>query len=481
MCVRDKEHDGTGGEILKKIILPLLLLCGLAHADISNPSSIYSTIDVNGGTIDGATIGGTTPGAGTFTEVNVSSSAGVKITGDGDGAITFLGMGNGSDEDLTLNLDDTSNVGTFTSSTSLATLNFSSIALQETGVGVLNNDEIDASSELLAIMDDETGTGALAFATSPTFTTSILLPSASMTVGGANQPGWMNNCALKRASVTNGWDSVSLTSAGGTALSATNVCSIGMPSTTAGQTTVFFVTADVTLTPTGVTWTLNPGDTTGTLIRWVSVNDNGTLRHCLAFIGGRGSVLTTDTTTTAANVDTAEEMFCNAAVGSATNTAMELGFARADFDTTGGAAENLFQIQSGANDLVTGKSPDCMWQPFTTTATGFSSGPSVAISKFMQCGRTITYLYENTTGTSNATTFTLLLPAKAYLSSTSLLGQARDSGAEQADPARIDLAAGSTTATLYKTLAGGAWTNTGTKGARFQIDYEVGPSTSFID
>lgn len=57
-------------------------------------------------------------------------AAGVKLTGDGDGAITFLGLGDGSDEDLTINLDDTSNVGTITSSTSLSKLDFSSIDLQ---------------------------------------------------------------------------------------------------------------------------------------------------------------------------------------------------------------------------------------------------------------------------------------------------------------------------------------------------------------
>ncbi len=114
---------------------------------------------------------------------NISvGSAGVDISTDGDGAITFLGLGDGSDEDLTLNLDDTSNVGTFTSSTALATLNFSSIALQESGIAVLNNDEIDGSSELLAIMDDETGTGVLTFATAPTFTTSIAIGSAGVLI-----------------------------------------------------------------------------------------------------------------------------------------------------------------------------------------------------------------------------------------------------------------------------------------------------------
>ena len=46
---------------------------------------------------------------------------------------------------------------------------------------LLHNDMIDASSELLNIMDDETGTGALVFGTSPTFTTSILTPKITNT------------------------------------------------------------------------------------------------------------------------------------------------------------------------------------------------------------------------------------------------------------------------------------------------------------
>lgn len=84
-------------------------------------------------------------------------SAGVRLSHDGDGAITFLGLGNGSDEDLTLNLDDTSNTGVFTSSTSLATLNFSGISLQSSGVAIptisstdtLTNKTIAAASNVL--------------------------------------------------------------------------------------------------------------------------------------------------------------------------------------------------------------------------------------------------------------------------------------------------------------------------------------------
>lgn len=42
------------------------------------------------------------------------------------------------------------------------------------GVNILLETEIDASSELAALMDDETGTGALVFGTSPRLTTSVL-------------------------------------------------------------------------------------------------------------------------------------------------------------------------------------------------------------------------------------------------------------------------------------------------------------------
>jgi len=45
----------------------------------------------------------------------------------------------------------------------------------ETTVNILLETEIDASAELAAIMDDETGSGSLVFATSPTFNTSALL------------------------------------------------------------------------------------------------------------------------------------------------------------------------------------------------------------------------------------------------------------------------------------------------------------------
>jgi len=46
--------------------------------------------------------------------------------------------------------------------------------ITEGTIAVHNNDEMDASSELAAIIDDETGTGSIVFATSPTLVTPVL-------------------------------------------------------------------------------------------------------------------------------------------------------------------------------------------------------------------------------------------------------------------------------------------------------------------
>lgn len=79
----------------------------------------------------------TTPdGAGTAVErltidnaglIHIGAGTGVTLVDDGDGAITFKGESLGADEDLTLNLDDTSDVGTYSSSTGLTNLTYTSI------------------------------------------------------------------------------------------------------------------------------------------------------------------------------------------------------------------------------------------------------------------------------------------------------------------------------------------------------------------
>ena len=66
----------------------------------------------------------------TVTGSNVTvGAAGVKLTGDGDGALTLLGLGDGADEDLTINLDDSANTASFSSSTALDTIEFNAMAV----------------------------------------------------------------------------------------------------------------------------------------------------------------------------------------------------------------------------------------------------------------------------------------------------------------------------------------------------------------
>ena len=81
------------------------------------------------------------------TDFNIDRSlslgtAGVRLSGDGDGAITFLGLGDGFDEDLTLNLDDTSNTGVFTSSTSLNRITWTSMDMTVGGDLTISGDDL---------------------------------------------------------------------------------------------------------------------------------------------------------------------------------------------------------------------------------------------------------------------------------------------------------------------------------------------------
>lgn len=61
--------------------------------------------------------------------VYIGDGDGVRIVDDSDGAITFLGQGNGSDEDLTINLDDTADVVSISSSTSVGRIDFGTIVI----------------------------------------------------------------------------------------------------------------------------------------------------------------------------------------------------------------------------------------------------------------------------------------------------------------------------------------------------------------
>jgi len=217
------------------------------------------------------------------------------------------------------------------------------------------------------------------------------------------------------------------------------------------------------------------GDITGGLLRAILVNDNGTLRYCAGYLGGRETVVTTDTTATATSATTPESLFCNTVVGSATNMAVEIGYVRADFDDTGGAAEDLWTIQTGVDDVVNGKTADGLWQPWQPAESGFSVAPSGGATRWTQWGLTVEVTYNRTTaGTSNATTYTFSMPVKANSAWVQVGGWVTDNGTEATTSLRFDASADSRTLTLYDDPSGSAWTGSGNKNARMHFFYEAG-------
>lgn len=112
-------------------------LLSLKYVDTSDVDAVFmKAIDTSAGTprtvFQLGADGTITTGASGTGSVDIGS-AGVRLSDDGDGALTLLGLGNGSDESLTINLDDTSNEATVTSSTGVTLLNLSSIAVSPTG------------------------------------------------------------------------------------------------------------------------------------------------------------------------------------------------------------------------------------------------------------------------------------------------------------------------------------------------------------
>jgi hypothetical protein len=101
------------------------------------------------------------------------------------------------------------------------------------------------------------------------------------------------------------------------------------------------------------------------------------------------------------------------------------------------------------------------WVP---TITGYSSAPTVTVANYTRVGN-VCFIHVAFSGTSNATTVTMTLPFTARNSAIQALhGIATDSGTAQTASGVLKTAVNSNVANLYKTLANGAWTNSGTKG-----------------
>jgi hypothetical protein len=353
----------------------------------------------------------------------------------------------------------------------------------------LNNLQTNYTNGDNAILDGDNFTGDMkwyggvdaCFYSDSGTTKKACIDGATGEIIGAPVKAATYNIDLARATTSVAGDSIKI-QCGGAACSATNPGFVVMNGTTAGALTQFTITSDVTINLTGAHWGAGTtGDLTGRILRVLAVNDNSTLRWCVALLGGRDTLLTTDTSATATDINLPEEVLCSAAVSSSTNTVLEVGYFRSDFDDTGGSSEDLNSIQSGVNDVVTGKNADGLWQPWNPAYTGFSAAPSGATARWVQSGRMVTIRYYASNGTSNATSFALTGPAKANtgINSTSLAEYVDNAILGTKGTGIVETTTGSQTLTL--SIGSGSWNNSGSKYARFTFQYEVGPAASFIE
>jgi hypothetical protein len=129
------------------------------YVDGTNVVQMFDFVDINGGAIDGTTVGAAAASTGAFT--NLSASGTLGVTG-----VATLGVG------AVLN---TPASVTLTNATGLPI----STGVSGLGTGVATFLGTPSSANLAAAVTDETGTGALVFANSPTLVTPALGTPAS--------------------------------------------------------------------------------------------------------------------------------------------------------------------------------------------------------------------------------------------------------------------------------------------------------------
>jgi hypothetical protein len=154
---------------------------------ISTASGTVTSVDVSGGTTGLTTSGGPVTGSGTITIAGTLAVAngGTGITSFGTGVGTALGVNTGSAGAFVVNGGalGTPSSGTLTNATGLPI----GTGVSGLGTNVATFLGTPSSSNLAAAVTDETGSGSLVFATSPTFVTPVL---------GTPTSGTLSNCTV---------------------------------------------------------------------------------------------------------------------------------------------------------------------------------------------------------------------------------------------------------------------------------------------
>ena len=244
-----------------------------------------------------------------------------------------------------------------------------------------------------------------------------LLEAGVIKRAGANTPGWTSNLGLAAATTTNANDSIKITGADGTALSVQNPGHITLPSTTAGQLSTFTITADVTIDLTGAHWGLGTlGDFTDIELRIYPINDTESLKWGISNKGGLISISDSNSSATATDVTSQEKMLVNSSLNSGTWPCSEVGWFNANFDDTGGASEDLWEVQTGVGDINVGIPVDDDTDYTSFSPTGSWSTNTTYTGYRRRVGDTLELLVDVAlAGAPDATAFTLNLPSGLLL------------------------------------------------------------------
>lgn len=163
------------------------------------------------------------------------------------------------------------------------------------------------------------------------------------------------NLSIKPATTTNSNDSIKITSSNGSALSSSNPGIAVLPSNTQGELEVFTITSEVTILLTGAHWGLGTkGDLTDQILHFYLLNDSGSVKYGVSYKANRRFFEASDDDSTPTNITFFNKILVNSAL-SGDCTALQLGYFKANFDDTGGAAEDLWSVQTGADDIMLGE------------------------------------------------------------------------------------------------------------------------------
>lgn len=142
----------------------------------------------------------------------------------------------------------------------------------------------------------------------------------------------------------------------------------------------------------------------------------------------------------------------------------------------GNDLDNNFNGLAAGTELLSGsitaaKLAAEAWSDFTPTPLGYSGTPTVNSARYRQRSKDVVG-YIDFTGTSNTSTVKFNLPVLAK-NDTRVMVKVIDAGAEQSSPGYIDIPKSTTVVSVYKTLATGGWSTTGTKRIQGSFMYEA--------